>query len=220
MHVLGIDASLGTGAACWLHDDGLVADRTVEMPRGHPAALPGIVALVQAEAGQPIERLDLIAVGIGPGSFTGLRSAIAFARGLGAGIGCPVVGVTQAEAMAAAIGPDLAGRTLWVALDGRRDSVLLERDGGAARVPLDALPRPQGPLAVAGSAAIAVAARLAAAGHDVKLLSLPAPPIVGVARAGLMQHRSGGSARRVEPLYAEPAAALPPRGGLRPAPAA
>jgi tRNA threonylcarbamoyladenosine biosynthesis protein TsaB len=159
-------------------------------------------------------------VGIGPGSFTGLRSAIAFARGLGAGIGCPVEGVTQAEAMAGAIGPALAGRALWVALEGRGDSVLLERAGVAARVPLDALPHPGGPVAVAGSAAIPVAARLAAAGHDVKLLSLPAPPIEGVARAGLLRHRAGGAFRPVEPLYAEPAAALPPRGGLRPAPAA
>ncbi|MBN8875718.1 MAG: tRNA (adenosine(37)-N6)-threonylcarbamoyltransferase complex dimerization subunit type 1 TsaB [Rhodospirillales bacterium] len=220
MHVFGIDASLGSGAACWMDEDRLLFEHTVRLPRGHPAALPGIVATVQAGAGLPLSALGLIAVGIGPGSFTGLRSAIALARGLAAGLGCPVVGVTQGEAALAVVGPEIAGRQLWMALDGRGDSVLLERDGTAARVPLTALPAPAGPVAVAGEAAIAVAARLAAAGHDVKLLDVRAPSIAGLARAGLRRVRSGAPARPVEPLYAEPPAALPPRGGLREPPAA
>jgi tRNA threonylcarbamoyladenosine biosynthesis protein TsaB len=45
------------------------------------------------------ERVDLIAVGLGPGSFTGLRIAIATARGLGASLGLPVAGVCTLDAI-------------------------------------------------------------------------------------------------------------------------
>lgn len=74
--------------------------------------------------------LDVIAVNCGPGSFTGIRSAVALARGLALATGRPTIGVTSQEALAARIGvdePPLAQedqqRSLMIAEDARRGQV-------------------------------------------------------------------------------------------------
>jgi tRNA threonylcarbamoyladenosine biosynthesis protein TsaB len=67
------------------------------------------------------ERVDGIAVGLGPGSFTGLRVGIASARGLGASRGLPVTGVCTLDALALGLaGARGAGRGRLAVLDARR----------------------------------------------------------------------------------------------------
>lgn len=69
------------------------------------------------------ERVDLLAVGLGPGSFTGLRIGVATARGLGASLGLPVTGVCTLDAVGRGMGEaGLAGERLAV-LDARRGEV-------------------------------------------------------------------------------------------------
>ena len=118
--------------------------------------------------------LDLIAVTIGPGSFTGIRAALALAQGLALGSGRPVVGVTVGEALAEEVeyAPE---RVLWVASDSRRGRVFLERHGTAEAYELDALPTPEGPVAIAGEQAIAVTAALAARDVNVQLAGSHGP---------------------------------------------
>ncbi|MGI9416877.1 MAG: tRNA (adenosine(37)-N6)-threonylcarbamoyltransferase complex dimerization subunit type 1 TsaB [Geminicoccaceae bacterium] len=67
--------------------------------------------------------LDVIAVNCGPGSFTGIRSAVALGRGLALAAGLPVLGVSCHETLAASLGPDEAKRPLMVAMDARRGEV-------------------------------------------------------------------------------------------------
>ena len=90
---------------------------------------------------------DRIAVGTGPGSFAGIRSALAFAQGYAIGSGCEVVGLTSAAAFAAAEGPlavigDARRGMFWVALfDGPRLAVpvfQVKEEELALRVPLSA----------------------------------------------------------------------------------
>lgn len=89
------------GPACELAvlspDMGLT-HRREEMLRGQDARLPGLTTSVLAEAGTRLDHIDRFAVIIGPGSFTGIRVGVAFARGLALATGRPVIGVTTLEA--------------------------------------------------------------------------------------------------------------------------
>lgn len=169
---------------------------------------------VLAEAGT----FDLVAVTVGPGSFTGLRGALALAHGLALAAGCPIVGVTVAEALLEALN-GLPDREVWVALDNRRGRVFLTIAGELAAWPLDGLPRPRGKVALAGDQAIEVAAWLAALGHDVLLTDIRHPQPGQIAAIGLRRAAGGLPPLAAQPLYVEPPEAKLPAGGLRPAPA-
>ncbi len=68
--------------------------------RRHAEALPAAVADALAAANVPAGALDGIGVGAGPGSFIGVRTGIAFAKGLGRAIDRPVVGLPSLLALA------------------------------------------------------------------------------------------------------------------------
>ena len=144
-----------------------------------------MVAEVLAEAGITATGLAAVAVTTGPGSFTGLRAAIALAQGIAAGAGCALIGVTVAEALIAALPARAANREIWVAIDSRRDRVFLLRGADHAAYALNALPVASGRIAVAGDAAIAVACRLAARGTaSVMLTDARLPDAVMLAAKG------------------------------------
>jgi tRNA threonylcarbamoyladenosine biosynthesis protein TsaB len=69
------------------------------MTSGQDGRLPGMVGEAAREAGVSLRDLDRIAVVVGPGSFTGVRVGVAFARGLALAIGRPCSGVTSLEAL-------------------------------------------------------------------------------------------------------------------------
>lgn len=214
MRVLALDAA-GAGCFVALVVDGAVrAERRATGERGQSALLPTMARDVLAEAGA----FDLVAVTVGPGSFTGLRGAIALAHGLALGASCPVIGVTVAEALVEAL-PKLPRRAIWVALDNRRGRVFLDIAGELAAWPLDGLPRPHGPVAIAGDQASEVAARLAAQEHDVMLTDSRRPKALQVAAVGLRRASGGLLPLAAQPLYVEPPEARLPAGGLRPVPA-
>ncbi len=77
-----------------------------------------------AEAGWSPRQLDRIAVGIGPGSFTGLRVGIAFAHGLSEGLQVSLVGVSSLQAMSAAVA-EQERRLRVPVLDARRGEFFL-----------------------------------------------------------------------------------------------
>ena len=85
MNILALDTSMGACSAAVLAVDGAARRlilRDVPMARGHAEALMPMVAEVMQESGLAFAELDLIAATLGPGSFTGVRIAIAAARGL------------------------------------------------------------------------------------------------------------------------------------------
>ena len=217
MLLLGLDAALARCSAAVVADGLLLAERQAPGGRGHGAVLPPLVAEVLAEAGYDATALDGVAVTVGPGSFTGLRAAIALAQGIALAAGCPVLGVTVAEALAAAL-PAPDGWTLWVAIDSRRGRVFLDRAGSLLSMALDALPPAGGRVAVAGDAAIEVAARLAARGDMVMLTDARLPLARHVAAVGKRRLRGKIPPLPALPLYIDPPEARLPEGGLRPPP--
>lgn len=160
---------------------------------------------ILAQAGLRPAQLTMVAVTIGPGSFTGIRAALSLAHGIALAAGLPVVGVTVGEALTV---PN-AGRAQWVVVDNRRGRVFLDRDGVVGTVALDSLPEAPGPVSVAGDAAVAVASRLAARGIDVLLLPDRLPTPAGIAVAAQRRTAAGLAGRLAQPLYVDPPEARP-----------
>ncbi len=103
MRVLGFDtATRATTVA--LADGDRVLERRDDPPPGarprHASRLMPMVADLLAEAGWGVAELDRIAVGVGPGTFTGLRIGVATARALAQACGVELVGVSTLESLA------------------------------------------------------------------------------------------------------------------------
>ncbi len=194
----------------------MLARRAAPERRGQAAQLAGMAAAVLADAGTPAQRPDAVAVSTGPGSFTGVRAALALAHGFSRATGATLLGVSVAEALASRL-HDQDARPVWVAIGSRRGRIFLCRGPGLESLDLAAVPMPEGPVALAGDAAAVVAARLAARGADVLLSDVRGLDAVDVARIAAARLRAGRVAVSVLPLYADPPEARLPTGG-RPAP--
>lgn len=112
--LLAIDTACSACSVALWADGAVIASRFCEMARGHAEALLPMITEVMEEAETGFSALDLIAVTIGPGSFTGLRTGLAAARGIARARAIPLVGVTTTEAIA------LAARRLSADVPSRR----------------------------------------------------------------------------------------------------
>ncbi|MES2034436.1 MAG: tRNA (adenosine(37)-N6)-threonylcarbamoyltransferase complex dimerization subunit type 1 TsaB [Pseudomonadota bacterium] len=133
--ILALDTCLTACSAALLDGETVLAARSEQMPRGHQERLAPLIQELMAEAGVSFPQLTRIGVTVGPGSFTGLRVGLAFAKGLSAALSIPAVGVGTLEAMA-------FGREGFVAavLDARREQVYVQLFGdGVALMAPDAL---------------------------------------------------------------------------------
>jgi len=101
----------------------VLAGASEPMQRGHQERLAPMTAEVMARAGVAFGEVGRIAVTIGPGSFTGLRVGLAFAKGLRLATGAQLAGIGTLEALAASAGavPRAAG-----VVDARRGQVYLQ----------------------------------------------------------------------------------------------
>lgn len=209
MRILALDAALARCSAALVADGVVVRDAVRDGPRGHDAALPVLARDVLGG-----DAADLVAVTIGPGSFTGIRAALAIGHGIAAGLACPIVGVTVPGALAAALPGLPPGREPWVVIHNRRGQVFLQRgldrDAEIQTHDLEALPIPAGPIALAGDAAEAVADRLRKA--DIMMTGVDLPLARFVAEAALGRHHEA------QPLYIE--APVARQNPLRPPPRA
>jgi tRNA threonylcarbamoyladenosine biosynthesis protein TsaB len=121
VRVLGIDTATGLASVGVCASGRPLASRSTAAGGSHaPTLLAEIDAVLEAAALR-LADLELIAVSIGPGSFTGLRIALSTAKGLALAAGVPMVGVPTLAAYARAAGP--RDGVVWVVLDARKGEV-------------------------------------------------------------------------------------------------
>jgi tRNA threonylcarbamoyladenosine biosynthesis protein TsaB len=144
---------------------------------GHGRVLLELVDSAVAEVGG-WERIEAIAVGLGPGSFTGLRIGVSTARALAQARELPVAGVASTAALAAGLAerPDAADRALIGIVDARRGEIFASIDRGeGASDPVVCEPAELGPslggdvesALAAGDGAVRFRAEIEAGGIEV-----------------------------------------------------
>lgn len=166
--------------------------------------LPRLLELLAAE-GRSLGELGALAVGTGPGSFTGLRVAMSLAKGLALAFDRPIVGIGSLLAWLEA---EPAG-SVALTRAGAREAYLLARGEQAARiVDRDAL----APL-VADRLAIAPGELAAAFGLAGTRPPRPAIAIARLAAARLAEDPAGDERARLEPIYLRAPRGVPAEAG-------
>lgn len=122
MLTLAIDTSTSAIAAAVADGPQVLASRNVLDPRGHTEHLAPTIAAALADAGVRLGDLGRIAVGVGPGPFTGLRVGLVTAMTMGHALGIPAHGVVSLDALALQAVEMVSG-DLLVATDARRKEV-------------------------------------------------------------------------------------------------
>jgi len=184
-------------------------------PRHAAELLAELEAVVEPVGGW--SGIDLIAVGVGPGSFTGLRIGVATARALAQALATPVVPVGTLEALARGIGEQRGaeGRARLAVLDARRGQAFAALHGPGEEElwpPLVALPGelaervaalPEPPLA-AGSGAIGFRDELEIAGAEVLPDAEPAHRVSARHICLLAEAGTPAPPESIEPIYLRP----------------
>lgn len=214
MTTLGIDGALGSFSAAVVSNDALLASEAQPGSIALESGL-GIIARVLAEARAAGPNLERIAVGVGPGAFTGLRIAISYAKSLAFAWEVPLVPVSSFEILEFGRALDrrlsvVFGR-VGVISARYREGVQERRASGRIADVLDAiLPQRNGELLNVVGAGEDVLAALAERGYIVNpIIPLISPAAAAVARIG-MHSDPASSAHAVRADYGElPAAQLP-----------
>lgn len=107
MRILALETATSACTVAVVRAGSLLTELTLQVPRAHSTRLMPLVAQAIEESGIPKQELDGIAVGIGPGSFTGLRIGLATAKGLAWALNKPCVGVPTLKAMAYGTGAQM-----------------------------------------------------------------------------------------------------------------
>lgn len=146
--LLAIDTSAGTSVAVVDRDGGILAERGELDTRRHAEIIGTLLNGVLRDSRIPVTALSGVAVGMGPGPFTGLRVGIAAARAFAFGIGKPIVPVVSHDAVAfgrtapTLVVTDARRREVyWSAYSGTDAEGLPIRAGGPGLNPPDALER-------------------------------------------------------------------------------
>lgn len=209
---------MDTVACAWRDGEVLHESQLGLSPQGRPLHATRLLEEAERAAGAAggWEAVDLIAAGLGPGTFTGLRVGISTARGLAVGLGLPVRGVCTLDALAAGIGGAQASGQRLAVLDGWRGEVFAALyDAGGSRVWEPAVYRPEGlaervsmlpePPLVAGSGAVRFRQELAPSGVRIADDADPIHRVAARHVCALAAASAGGEDRDgLAPIYLRP----------------
>lgn len=221
MKLLALETSGAVGSVCLCEDDRLLGERSFGGAKQHGRELaPCVDALFREVGWNPRTGPELVAVSQGPGSFTGLRVGIAFAKTLAYATKCDVVGVPSLDVLAQnALLPEAASirgdaENIGVVVDAKRGRVYCGayelRDGAVRRRGDMQLLSPAQFLGQLKRPALIIGDGLAAYGDQFKqdgLVSTPESLWIArasvVAKLGLAAYYSGqrDNALELAPIY-------------------
>lgn len=212
--ILAFDTSGPHCAASLFVSDHHWVSRKEEMVRGQAERLIPLLEEVLEEAELGWGDLDALAVGVGPGNFTGVRIAVSAARGLGFSLGIPAIGVNLFDVRALGYFklPDAQDLAL-VCLSGPRDSLYVQLMGpdGALAAPRQIDPKADD-LTVEEARAVAIGPASDFIKHRLQVDSRQNSSVrslnrtIFIAKAVLA---SGAEIAPPAPLYVRPADAAP-----------
>jgi len=187
MLILAFDTATGVATSALVRDERVLGERT-----GRAVEVLADADQLLRDAGVVPRDLDLLAVGVGPGSFTGVRIGLSAARGLALAVELPVAGVSTLDALAAG-----APGAVPV-IDARRGEIFTLVSGHVRCLAPDVLEVDPGRTYV-GDGAVRYRTEIEAAGGVVPLdeseLHVPR------ARFHARLAKEGGPAEQVEPVY-------------------
>ena len=222
MRVLALDTATEIGAIALVEEDRLMAQTQFRVEKTHSQNLWRTIRFLLSETGWGLEQIDLWAVSIGPGSFTGVRIGLATVKGLAWVTQKPVIGVSTLEILAWSVAP--TPYLICPILDARRQevyfafyrytplgSVLMVREPGHLS-PLALVPEIREPAVFVGHGALRYQELWKEhLGSRALVPEVWSHPLSGFALAAIAQKRfrrgEGRSAGEVSPLYLRPAAA-------------
>jgi tRNA threonylcarbamoyladenosine biosynthesis protein TsaB len=136
MLVLGLETSTSRSSVALVDHERVVASASLGMPRRHGEFLAPAISFCLEQAGVDASRITGVAVGVGPGLFTGLRVGIATAQAFAAARRLPVVGLAGLDVLAFRV--RYSRRSICTAIDARRGELFWARyrtsPGGVQRV--------------------------------------------------------------------------------------
>jgi tRNA threonylcarbamoyladenosine biosynthesis protein TsaB len=217
--VVGFDTATADTAVCASRGGEVLYEELLgPTPEGSPRHSTALLAEVEraAAAAGGWGAVGRIAVGLGPGSFVGIRIGLATAHGLAASTGLPVSGVCTLDVLGRGIGEAGGpGRRVLAVLDARRGeafAALYSSAGEQLWEPLVASPSdlaervaelPEPPLAV-GSGALRFRQELASRGVDIPDETAPVHRVAARHVCALAEAEANGSGGRLEPIYLRP----------------
>ncbi len=151
MRVLGFDTATSATAVGLMLGDGRLLEARDDPPAGahpgHATKLLSMAAGLLEQEGLGWSELDMLAVGVGPGTFTGLRVGVATARGLSQSLGLALTGVSSLGALAlgarGSVSSSDRGAGVLAVIDARRGEVFVAAYDGEGHELL--APRPIAP---------------------------------------------------------------------------
>ena len=214
MLVLGMDTSLRACSVALVNraSGEVLSHRREVMERGQAEALPDMVDAVMMEAGDPYETLSIVATTRGPGSFTGVRIGLSFARALATALEIPITSMTTLEAIARNVKHNPERLPIVSVIDARREELYLQvfdadfapiTEALLTPVKETAAHLPPGPCLLVGTGAELVADE----GHD--CLPAEADPLPDAELVALHAPVEPLPAEPPEPLYLRPPDARP-----------